>query len=85
MSEQQNIKDIIKTFWNSNSDTGFEISIINKNNGENLNSIISSGKYTPASIAKYKVSKNPEDLELAELVVQEARLKYHKEFSNHGE
>lgn len=32
--------------------------------GENLNSLIASGKFTPASIALYKDSRNPADLEL---------------------
>jgi len=34
--------------------------------GENLNSLISSGKYTPASLAKFQDSRNAGDLELVD-------------------
>lgn len=34
--------------------------------GENLNSLIASGKYTPESLAKFQISRNAGDLELAE-------------------
>lgn len=32
--------------------------------GENMNTLIGSGKYTPESLGKYRISKNPADLEL---------------------
>jgi hypothetical protein len=34
--------------------------------GENINTLISSGKFTPESLAVYKQSRNPADLELVE-------------------
>jgi hypothetical protein len=34
--------------------------------GENLNSLIASGKYTPESLAKFQVTRNAGDLELAD-------------------
>jgi hypothetical protein len=39
---------------------------IYQKSGENLNSLISSGKYTPESLAKFKDSRNPGDLELVD-------------------
>jgi hypothetical protein len=39
---------------------------ISQKTGENMNTMISSGKFTPASLSKYRESRDPADLELVD-------------------